>query len=105
MLIVETPVFTRRVLKLMSDEDYRALQQRLVANPEVGALIRHSGGLRKVRWASVGHGKRGGVRAIYYWHRVRAMLLMLLIYGKNEQDGLTPEQLRTLKSLVEKEFQ
>ena len=66
MLIVETPVFTRRVLKLMSDEDYRALQQRLVVNPEVGALIRHSGGLRKVRWASVGRGKRGGVRAIYY---------------------------------------
>ncbi len=98
MLIVETPVFTRRVLKLMSDEDYRALQQRLVVNPEVGALIRHSGGLRKVRWASVGRGKRGG------WHRVREMLLMLLIYGKNEQDDLTPEQLRTLKSLVEKEF-
>lgn len=105
MLIVETPVFTRRVLKLMSDEDYRALQQRLVANPEVGALIRRSGGLRKVRWASVGRGKRGGVRAIYYWHRVREMLLMLLIYGKNEQDDLTPEQLRTLKFLVEKEFQ
>ena len=98
-------MFTRRVLKLMSDEDYRALQQRLVANPEVGALIRHSGGLRKVRWASVGRGKRGGVRAIYYWRRVRKMLLMLLIYGKNEQDDLTPEQLRTLKSLVEKEFQ
>jgi len=38
------------------------------------------------------------------WHRVREMLLMLLIYGKNEQDDLTPEQLRTLKSLVEKEF-
>lgn len=104
MLIVETPVFTRRVLRLMSDEDYRALQQKLVANPEFGALIRHSGGLRKVRWASVGRGKRGGVRAIYYWHRVREMLLMLLVYGKNEQDDLTPEQLRTLKSVVEKEF-
>jgi len=82
VLIVETPVFTRRVLKLMSDEDYRALQQRLVVNPEVGARIRHSGGLRKVRWASVGGGKRGGVRAIYYWHRVREMLLMLLIFWK-----------------------
>ena len=57
-----------------------------------------------MRWASVGRGKRGGVQAIYYWHRVREMLLMLLIYGKNEQDDLTPEQLRTLKSLVEKEF-
>jgi len=29
---------------------------------------------------------------------------MLLVYGKNEQDDLTAEQLRALKSLVEKEF-
>jgi hypothetical protein len=29
---------------------------------------------------------------------------MLLVYGKNEQDDLTPEQLRVLKSLVEEEF-
>jgi hypothetical protein len=29
---------------------------------------------------------------------------MLLVYGKNEQDDLTPEQLRALKSVVEKEF-
>jgi len=29
---------------------------------------------------------------------------MLLIYGKNEQDDLTSEQLRLLKRLVEEEF-
>jgi hypothetical protein len=104
VLIVETPVFTRRVLKLMSDENYRALQQALVADPERGAIIRHSGGLRKVRWARAGRGKRGGVRAIYYWARGPETLLMLLVYGKNEQDDLTPEQLRILRALVEKEF-
>lgn len=47
MLIVETSVFTRRVLKLLSDENYRSLQQFLVADPEAGNLIRHSGGMRK----------------------------------------------------------
>lgn len=56
----------------------------------------------------VGHvlvaANEGGVRAIYYWAPARKILLMLLIYGKNEQDDLTPDQLRTLKSLVEKEF-
>lgn len=104
MLIVETPVFTRRVIKLISDEDYRELQRALVADPELGDIIRQSGGLRKVRWARAGRGKRGGVRAIYYWAPTHEILLMLLIYGKNEQDDLTHEQLRTLKSLVEKEF-
>lgn len=104
MLIVETPVFTRRVIKLISDEDYRQLQQALVADPELGDIIRQSGGLRKVRWTRAGRGKRGGVRAIYYWAPAHKILLMLLIYGKNEQDDLTHEQLRMLKSLVEKEF-
>ena len=30
---------------------------------------------------------------------------MLLVYPKNEQDDLTSSQLKTLKSLVEKELQ
>ena len=104
MLIVETPVFTRRVLKLLSDENYRSLQQVLVADPEAGDLIRHSGGLRKIRWSVAGRGKRGGVRIIYYWAPARETVLMLLMYGKNEQDDLTAGQLRILKRLTEEEF-
>ena len=104
MLVVETPVFTRRVLKLLTDDDYRLLQHELVARPDVGNIIRGSGGLRKVRWAATGRGKRGGVRVIYYWAVDREIILMLLIYGKNEQDDLTSEQLRLLKRLVEEEF-
>jgi len=82
VLIVETPVFTRRVIKLISDEDYRELQRALVADPELGDIIRQSGGLRKVRWARPGRGKRGGVRAIYSWAPAHKILLMLLIYGE-----------------------
>jgi len=104
MLIVETSVFTRRVLKLLSDDNYRFLQQTLVADPEAGDLIRHSGGLRKIRWSIAGRGKRGGVRAIYYWAPARETILMLLMYGKNEQDDLSPEQLRVLKRLIQEEF-
>jgi len=104
MLIIETSVFTRRVLKLLSDENYRSLQQFLVADPDAGALIRHSGGLRKIRWSVAGRGKRGGVRIIYFWAPARETILMLLMYGKNEQDDLTPGQLRILKRLIEEEF-
>lgn len=104
MLIIETSVFTRRVLKLLSDDKYRSLQQTLVADPEAGALIGHSGGLRKIRWSTAGRGKRGGVRAIYYWAPARETILMLLMYGKNEQDDLSPEQLRVLKRLIQEEF-
>ena len=69
MKIVETTIFTRRVLKLLADDEYRLLQQALLLRPELGQIITGSGGIRKVRWKMQGSGKRGGVRVIYYWGR------------------------------------
>ena len=40
MLFVETPIFTKEVTKLLSDEEYRGLQSALAFRPEAGALIR-----------------------------------------------------------------
>ncbi len=77
MVIVETSIFTRRVLELLTDEDYRKLQIALVNRPHAGAVIPGSGGLRKLRWALLGRGKRGGVRIIYYWAVEQQQLLML----------------------------
>jgi mRNA-degrading endonuclease RelE of RelBE toxin-antitoxin system len=74
-------------------------------NPQRGKVIRGSGGLRKIRWGISGKGKSGGVRIIYYWLLKKNIILMLLVYPKNEQDDLTSSQLKTLKSLVEKELQ
>jgi mRNA-degrading endonuclease RelE of RelBE toxin-antitoxin system len=104
MLIVETTVFTRRLFKLLDDETYRLFQYALVADPECGDLIRGSGGLRKVRWAAAGRGKRGGVRIIYYWGKEMETILLLLIYGKNEMDDLSQQELKLLRKLVEEEF-
>jgi hypothetical protein len=61
MVIIKTSIFTRQVLALLSDEDYRRLQMALVLHPDMGAVIPGSGGLRKARCAVVGRGKRGGV--------------------------------------------
>lgn len=104
MRIIETTIFTRRLKSLLKDEDYRELQNELIAQPDVGKVIRGSGGIRKLRWAGSGRGKRGGVRVIYYWIRKEEIVLMLLIYPKKEQDDLTPEQLKTLKNIVESEL-
>ncbi len=100
-VFLETSVFTRRVTELLSDDEYAELQQALAANPNAGDVILGSGGLRKMRWAIQGRGKRGGARVIYYYLISRDQFYMLLIYGKNEQDDLSPEQLRLLKKAVE----
>ena len=104
MVIIETSVFTRQVQKLLTEDEYKELQLTLVARPDMGAIMRGSGGLRKVRWKSRGQGKRGGVRVIYYWAVVREQILMLLIYGKNEQDDLSREHLQMLRRIVEVEY-
>jgi hypothetical protein len=100
----ETSFFTRQITELLSDEELNALQWALMASPESGDLIRGSGGLRKLRWAGSGRGKRGGLRVIYYWHVPGSMILLLLAYPKNEQGNLTPAQIKVLKSIIENEF-
>ena len=104
MVIEETSIFSKRVQKLLDRESYRLLQLRLVAEPDAGDLIRGTGGLRKVRWEGEGRGKRGGVRVIYYWAQKQDVMLMLLIYGKNQQDDLTSEQKAVLKKLIQEEY-
>lgn len=100
MQIIETSAFTRRVTDILSDEEYRALQEMLVQNPETGALIVGTGGARKVRWAVKGGGKSGGARVIYYWANARGVILMLAIYTKNEQDTLTDAQKKALRAII-----
>ena len=104
MIIVETSIFTRLVQALLNDKEYRLLQSTLMLRPDAGAIIPGSGGLRKIRWSAKGHGKRGGVRVIYYWAVSQERILMLLIYAKNEQDDLSPDQLKVLKRIVEEEY-
>lgn len=104
MVIVETPIFTRQLLDLLPDDDYRQLQDYLLAQPDAGEIIRGGAGIRKMRWAGKGHGKRGGVRIIYYWATSYGKILMLFMYPKNEQADFSPAQLKIARQIVEDEY-
>ncbi|HEX5676798.1 MAG TPA: hypothetical protein VFX91_02400 [Alcanivorax sp.] len=73
MIFIETPIFTKRLRGLLDDESYADFQQELGNRPDMGDVIQGTGGLRKVRVASSGRGKRGGARVIYYYF-VRRLL-------------------------------
>ena len=103
LAFLETSIFTKRVVQLLSDEELAAVQNRLIENPEAGAVIAGSGGLRKLRVGVKGRGKRGGARLIYYRLTERQQIYLLLIYTKNEAEDLTPEQKRALRAVVEAE--
>ncbi|MDS4031773.1 MAG: type II toxin-antitoxin system RelE/ParE family toxin [Candidatus Contendobacter sp.] len=101
-VIIETPLFTRIISELMSDDVYRELQDALIQQPDKGDLIPGSGGLRKVRWKLQGQGRRGGVRVIYHWVVADEQLRMLYAYAKSQQENLTPDQLAILRKIVER---
>ena len=101
---VETKVFSRVIADLINDDDYRALQTALITRPQLGAVIPGGGGIRKLRWAAPGRGKRGGARVIYFWEAEPEVFFMLYAYPKSERDDLAPGQLRALRKLAELEF-
>ncbi len=98
---IETPTFTRSIGKLMDDDEYAKLQLALVLRPDWGKVIPGSGGLRKLRWAGSGRGKRGGLRVIYYWQTADGQIWLLLAYPKSEREDLSHDEIKQLKRLVE----
>lgn len=99
--VIELTAFTRRVEKLLSPQERDELIEFLAFNAEVGDEIEGTGGVRKVRFAAMGKGKSGGVRVIYYYYDVSVPLYALLIYGKNEQADLSPEQRKSARAFVQ----
>ena len=85
----------------MDDDAHIALQKVLVLNPSMGDVIEGTGGIRKIRVAAKGHGKRGGARVIYYHFVCDAVIALLMIYPKNEQQDLTADERRALKAVIE----
>ena len=69
-------------------------------NPALGDVVRGGGGIRKLRYAVTGRGKRGGIRVIYYWLKDDCQIYMLLAYAKSVKDTLTAQELSVLSELV-----
>ena len=76
------------------------MQVHLAGHPDAGKVIPGSGGIRKIRWAGSGRGKRGGLRVIYYWWVAADRISMLLVYPKNEQDTLSVDAVKQLRKAL-----
>ena len=101
MLFIETSTFTRELPRHLDDDSYATLQALLSVHPEAGDVIRGTGGIRKIRWAMPGRGKRGGSRVVYYWFTARDHIYLLTVYAKGVKDDLTPAEREAWRKAVE----
>ena len=86
----------------MPESEQLELVAFVAANPRAGDLIPETGGIRKLRWALSGRGKRGGARVIYYFHSEQLPIFMLAAYGKNEKANLSKAERNAMAKLIPK---
>lgn len=87
MQIEQTPVFAKQVRDRLTPASLTDLYQTLAANPAAGSVMPGKGGVRKLRWAAPGRGKRGGFRVLYYWYTANDRIILLALYAKNEWEN------------------
>ena len=84
----------------MDDADLRRLQSELLSDPKVGAVMRGTGGVRKMRFAFKYQGKSGSIRVIYVDFEVYEKIYLLTAYTKNEKDNLSQKERNEIKELI-----
>jgi mRNA-degrading endonuclease RelE of RelBE toxin-antitoxin system len=101
LTVAETPTFTKQCARIFSESEKQELIEYLASNPLAGDEIPGTGGVRKVRFASSGHGKRGGSRIIYYYLNDQLPLYALLAYAKNVRVDMTTDEKRQVSAFVD----
>ena len=100
MRVFATRTYERAIRKLIPAPVREAMEATIVADPAGAPLIRGTGGVRKLRWAGSGRGKRGGIRTIYFYHAGPEALYMLTAYAKADREDLSPSDRKALSRLV-----
>lgn len=97
---VHLPVFDESAEGWLDDDDIRQVQQILNENPHAGVVVPGTGGLRKLRIAAPGRGKRGGGRLIYLYVEVRCRIYLMAVFSKTELTDISPAGYRALRNLA-----
>ena len=96
MIFTESASFARRVFGILTEKELIELENRLIDSPDAGDRIPGSRGLRKIRVASGGKGRRGGSRVIYYWYVEPEKIQFCRIYEKSSRANPSKAELQQI---------
>lgn len=98
--VVELNAFKRKAEKLFKEDELIDLVNFIAANPFSGDEIPGTGGVRKLRFAAKGKGKRGGSRVIYFVFDEANPIYLLACYGKNEKGDLSSDEKKAVTAFA-----
>ncbi len=87
--VVETPPYLADAERLLTAEERASIVDTVSTEPRCGVVVPGTGGVRKLRIAASGRGKRGGARVIYLYGGVDVPVFLLAIFAKNEKSDLS----------------
>lgn len=98
--VAEMSSYIKSVNNVWDEESQTEFKNYISLHPEAGTIIPGTGGIRKIRWQSSGHGKRGGSRVIYYIYDENYPIYLLYVYPKNVQVNLSEKEKKLFANVV-----
>jgi mRNA-degrading endonuclease RelE of RelBE toxin-antitoxin system len=93
------PRYRRDAARLLDAKEQDEMERHIADDPERHPLIPGGSGMRQARWAGSGRGKRGGLRAIYYF-AAPAAVYFIAVYAKNEKENLSDSEKKALAKIL-----
>jgi hypothetical protein len=82
----------------LDDDDIARIVEHLAANPKAGVMV--EAGVRKVRIARDGGGKRGGYRILTAYFDDDHPVYLLIVFAKNEKADVSKAEARAIAAKV-----
>jgi len=89
-------------MEKLPDEDLQALEAAIMRNPSAPAVMKGTGGLRKIRFAppSRGRGKSGSMRVGYAQFPEFSRIYLVTMFLKKKADNLNATDRQAIKSVL-----
>jgi hypothetical protein len=98
--VVETVPYLADAERLFNAEEQAKIVDTVSADPRCGVVMPGTGGVRKLRVAASGRGKRGGARVIYLFGGENVPVFLLAVFAKNEKSDLSQAERNDLATMT-----
>jgi mRNA-degrading endonuclease RelE of RelBE toxin-antitoxin system len=101
-IFFQTQIFSKKLDSRGGDLLLRRIEEEILKNPEAGATVAGTGGVRKLRIEDPQRrkGKRGGYRVLYLDLPDCQETFLITFYGKDEADDLSNDGKKLVVQIV-----